>query len=227
MIKGFAKSDALVARAAASQRRFFRSFYKVFGCRKNSRLYQMLLRCSLRRVTFIGGLALLTACAGAKPQPVVSDSTRTELSRVLVEAGEPEVAATVLNDPARQPARSVPATLQPALLLIDLGHIDQGATAAREALAARGDDPAFGFQVARLLDRAGQLAAAGEVYRQILARHPDNVDALVGDGVVRAQTGNVPGAIAAFRQALVRRPNDVAAQANLRLALELEQPNGP
>jgi Flp pilus assembly protein TadD len=187
----------------------------------------MLLNAWLRRITVFGSLVLVTACAGNKPQPVVSDSTRAQLSQALVEAGEPEVAATVLNDPAKQQAKRLSDALRPALLLMDLGHTDQGVAAAREVLATRGDDPAFGLEVARLIDRAGRPADAGEVYRQILARHPDNVDAMVGDGVVRAQTGDVPGAIAAFRQALVRQPNDAAAQTNLGVALELEQPKAP
>ena len=92
---------------------------------------------------------------------------------------------------------------------------------AKAALAARGDDLRFALDVARLAMKSGRLADAGDVYQQILWRHPDSVEALNGKGVVLAQQGELTGAADVLRLALAHHPQDVPTRNNLALVMAL------
>lgn len=67
--------------------------------------------------------------------------------------------------------------------------------------------------------RAGRLLEAGEIYRAILAQHPDHADSLNLLGVVAHQQGNDAQAITLAQQALRLRPDDAKYHVNLAAAL--------
>jgi predicted O-linked N-acetylglucosamine transferase (SPINDLY family) len=56
--------------------------------------------------------------------------------------------------------------------------------------------------------REGRLPEAEVIYRQILDRSPDHVDALVSLGALRLQAGTRPEAVALFSRVIASRPND-------------------
>ena len=71
------------------------------------------------------------------------------------------------------------------------------------------------FQIAVDHHRAGRLAEAERVYRQILAAQPDHADALHHLGVIAQQTGRHDVAVEWIRQAIALNPNNPAAHSNL------------
>jgi len=67
--------------------------------------------------------------------------------------------------------------------------------------------------------RAGRLADAEALYRQVLREQPDNADALHFLGVVFAQRGDPAAAVDTLRQAVALRPDAPAFHGNLGKAL--------
>jgi len=72
------------------------------------------------------------------------------------------------------------------------------------------------LQRALRLHRQGAFDDAERVYREILARDPDDAEALARLGMLYADRGALPAAIECLRRSLARRPDD--AEAWLRLA---------
>ncbi|MBD8530134.1 MULTISPECIES: tetratricopeptide repeat protein [unclassified Massilia] len=70
------------------------------------------------------------------------------------------------------------------------------------------------------LHQAGQLAAAAERYRAVLARAPEQFDALHLLGVVRRQQGDAQEAVRLIGQALAVNPDQATAHCNLGAALQ-------
>ncbi|MEX0271461.1 tetratricopeptide repeat protein [Leptolyngbyaceae cyanobacterium UHCC 1019] len=75
------------------------------------------------------------------------------------------------------------------------------------------------FNRAIAYHQAGNLAAAEQLYRQILQQQPQNVNALSMMGVICCQQGNLEQGIVLYRQALAIRPEHREARENLNLAL--------
>jgi tetratricopeptide (TPR) repeat protein len=75
------------------------------------------------------------------------------------------------------------------------------------------------FNRAIAYHQAGNVAAAEQLYRQILQQQPQNVDALSMMGVICCQRGNLEQGILLYRQALAIRPEHREARENLNLAL--------
>lgn len=71
------------------------------------------------------------------------------------------------------------------------------------------------------LHQKGQLAEAGEVYRDILKKDPDNVDALNLLGVILQAAGELETAIVLLERATVLAPDYAAPYVNLGNALQL------
>ena len=71
------------------------------------------------------------------------------------------------------------------------------------------------FAEAKRLHQAGDVAAAAELYRQILAADPRHADALHLSGVVLQQQGRVPEAIAQIAAAIELEPKRAVYRANL------------
>lgn len=155
---------------------------------------------------FVAGIGVVSLAALAACDSSGGNSVASALSKV-----PPTTAATAGGPPS----------LRWPLMLVELGQVDDGVAAARALLDTRGDDPPFAIQVAHIAASADRPAAAGEIYRHVLATHPDNIDALVGDGVVLAHADELDAAKARFRQALVLQPSDVAARNDLAMALIL------
>jgi protein O-GlcNAc transferase len=75
------------------------------------------------------------------------------------------------------------------------------------------------FDLALQHQRAGQLAEAEQIYRQILAAVPENFDALHNLAGIAQQTGRLDDAIQLFRQAISINPTGAEAHNNLGTAL--------
>jgi protein O-GlcNAc transferase len=71
---------------------------------------------------------------------------------------------------------------------------------------------------AAALHQAGELDAAAEIYREVLALSPQNFDATHLLGVVALQQGKYAVAQRLINAALVMRPNDAAAMVNLGIS---------
>jgi Flp pilus assembly protein TadD len=172
-------------------------------------------------------VVLVVALAGCTParnsNPTISEETRARLAKALEASGDSAAAAAVLRGHEKpQAAAPVPDDpLMHARQLVAAGQVDQGMAEAQAALASRGDDPPFALDVGRLAVRSGRLDQAGDIYQQILLRHPENVDALNGKGVVLAQQGKLADAANVLRQVLSMRPKDVPARYNLALVMLL------
>ena len=160
----------------------------------------------LLQVASVALLAALTSCASAA-NTTISDNTRERLADALQASGDSTNAA-IVRDLANKKPEPAPDPLTHVSALVAAGQVDQGMREAKAALAARGDDLGFALEVGRLAVKSGRLADAGDVYQQISRRHPDNVEALNGKGVVAAQQGDLKGAADAFRKALALRPRD-------------------
>ncbi len=183
-------------------------------------------RASPFRPAAVALIVALAGCAAATrptPDQTISDDTRARLARVLEASGDTAGAAAVLHGPAD--GEGAPDPLTHATALVAAGQVDKGMQEAKIALATHGDDLAFALEVGRLALRAGRLTDAGDVYRQILLRHPDSVEALNGNGVVLAQQGDLAGAADTLRQALASHPQDVPTRNNLALVLALSGHN--
>lgn len=165
---------------------------------------------------------IAAGCTSAnRPAQTVTDDTRARLAKALLEAGDPASAAEAMRTPASRAALETPDDLTNAQLLIAAGKVDAGLEVAEAALAARGDDPAFGLAVASLAVKANRLQEADKIYLATLRRHPNNVEAMNGEAVVLAQSGNLTDAMALLRRVLARDPGNVAARSNLALVLLL------
>ena len=70
------------------------------------------------------------------------------------------------------------------------------------------------------LHRAGNLAEAGRIYKAILERDPDNVDALNLLGVIMQAAGNTGAAVTLLQRATELAPDYFAAHVNLGNALQ-------
>ncbi|WP_395710655.1 tetratricopeptide repeat protein [Reyranella sp.] len=76
------------------------------------------------------------------------------------------------------------------------------------------------FEEALALHRGGQLARAGDLYRQALALQPRHFDSLHLLAIVTAQSGKVDEAISLFDQALAVNPGSAGAHFNRGNALQ-------
>ncbi len=168
--------------------------------------------------------ALIVALAGCAPmrvaQPTVTDDTRQRLAQALQDSGDTANAAIVRSQTSHK-AADPDDPLTHATALVTAGQVDEGIKVARASLASHANDLPYSCEVGRLAIKAARLKDAGEVYEQILQRHPDSPEALNGMGVVLAQLGDLNGAADAFRKALVLRPQDMPATHNLALVATL------
>jgi Flp pilus assembly protein TadD len=168
--------------------------------------------------------ALMAALAGCAPlpatQPTLTSDTRERLAKALQDSGDSADAAIVRSQTGHQAAQRVD-PLTHATALVTAGQVDEGIKVARASLGSHADDLPYSCEVGRLAVRSGRLKDAGEVYEQILQRHPDSPEALNGMGVVLAQLGDLNGAADAFRKALALHPHDAPASHNLSLVMAL------
>ena len=175
------------------------------------------------RAIVLAFILVLTGCAASnRPPQTVSDDTRTRLAKALMAAGDPVNAAEALRSPAMRQEQA-PDQLMNVQLLIGLGKVDAALSMAQAALAAHGDDPEFALDMASILVKANRLSEAYEIYLDILRLHPQNVDALNGEGVVQAQEGDLTRAAISLRRALLLEPKNVPARNNLALVLLLNR----
>jgi Flp pilus assembly protein TadD len=181
---------------------------------------------SIARVAIVGSLLAAAACApGGKPQQTVTDDTRGRLAEALLASGDETNAAAALSPPSAHAFERSPDALTNVSLLISAGQIDRAMKAAKAAIAARGDDPDFALDAARLAVKANRWSDAGDFYTEVLRRHADNIEALNGESVVQAQQGDLAEAAELERKALALQPQNVAARYNLALITLLSGQN--
>jgi Tfp pilus assembly protein PilF len=75
------------------------------------------------------------------------------------------------------------------------------------------------WEIAQQHHRAGRMAEAEAIYRQIIAAYPENADAFHVLGILALQTGRYPVAAALIGRAVYLRPSYAEAHSNLGLAL--------
>ena len=178
------------------------------------------------RAAWLALMLAVSGCAAPPPQDLtVTDDTRIRLADALEASGDTANAAQALRPPELRDSAPGADPLTHAEVLILAGQPDKGIALAMDALVQRGDDVPFGLAVGRLALKAGQLAQAGDVYQQILRRHPDNLRALNGKSVVQAQQGDLAGASETLRQALAQNPRDVTTRSNFALVMLLSGHN--
>ena len=110
--------------------------------------------------------------------------------------------------------------LRLAVELEDEGRLEAAADVFRAALAAGGPRADVCFQLAELLYRLGDVAAARERYYMAIELDEDFVEARFSLGCVLAETGQPDLAIAAFEGALHFHPDYADAHYHLALALD-------
>src|SRR5262249_14015295 len=77
------------------------------------------------------------------------------------------------------------------------------------------DDPRTLLPLAVQYHQSGRLDQAANIYRQILANHPNHADTLHLLGVLTGQQGDRPAAIALIQQAIDIAPQAAAYHNNL------------
>lgn len=123
------------------------------------------------------------------------------------EAMEGEACDTLVfarPDPAGATAEQL---LETAFEFEEHGQLDRAADAYRRALAHLGPSPELCFQLAEVLYRQDDLAAARERYHMALEMDPHFVEARANLGCVLGELGNVPAAIEAFLTTLEHHPD--------------------
>lgn len=124
--------------------------------------------------------------------------------------GRPEVAAGHLRElhtlnPGDQATRA-----NLAKALIELGELDEAL-----AIAAAGTTPTLARLEGSILQQRGELAAAADAYRRVLAHVPDEVSTLNNLGNVVAALGETDEAIQAFERAITFAPRELEIYLNL------------
>lgn len=113
-----------------------------------------------------------------------------------------------------------------AVVLAQLGRIDEAIGSLRQAIARQGGQGGSGdtaethYNLAHLLDRQGNLEEAFAEYRRALDLKSDYAQAWNGLGSALKKKGEIDGAIAAFRQATVLQPQYVDAFNRLAKTLD-------
>jgi tetratricopeptide (TPR) repeat protein len=76
------------------------------------------------------------------------------------------------------------------------------------------------FELALQHHQAGRLRQAEQLYRQVLARQPEHLDAIHNLGVIALRVGRNDVAMDLIRRVIVLNPNDPEAYGNLGIALK-------
>ncbi len=118
------------------------------------------------------------------------------------------------------PHATVDEMLEWAAELDDAGRLDQAIDVYRAVLAAAGPKPDICFELAELLYRQGELAAARERYYMAIELDEDYVEARSNLGCVLAELGELELAAAAFEGALVSHADYADAHYHLAGVLE-------
>jgi tetratricopeptide (TPR) repeat protein len=128
---------------------------------------------------------------------------------------EPLYLALVQADPGNIPVQTrLIQTIAQRDLLAARVRANQLLAQAR-ANFGRGDTPEYYFLQGQLAEAAGNLEVAGAAYQAVLAREPDNVDALSSLGGIRFQQRRFESAENLYVQVLELKPDDLVAQRSL------------
>lgn len=115
-----------------------------------------------------------------------------------------------------------PAALEPRLgellPLLALRRWTEAETRARDVLSRDADNYLANRRLALALYNLGRFEQAEQVYRQVLAGYPSDLEMLSGVGWCAVRRGRREEAAAAFRQVLSVSPEDATARAGLTAA---------
>lgn len=162
-------------------------------------------------------LELLLAVIGTRPDVPFSSWLARWTDDETLRTVAPERIASAIEGALR---RLEDAPVEPRLRA--LAHPPL-ASLARRALAIHPSHPALGLVASRALRIAGEVDDAVAIARDVDARSPSYISAVLVGGALRAR-GDLEGALAAFRTALAREPADLAIRLDVGdLLLELRR----
>ena len=158
--------------------------------------------------TLLCGVMAVSGCSAAPSSGAVSDTMfRKQLAELAAAPdGKPDGTEAIIRS---------------ATALADTGHDKEALELAEPAYVLHETDPALAHLLGRLQLKMKDAAAADATYRGLLARQPDDMEALNGSGIAAVMLGRLPAAEAAFRQATVLAPANLDAQSNLALVLAM------
>lgn len=172
-----------------------------------------------RRIVFVLGLALLSACAHHKPAMSGDpDGMQRDLARQLMQRGAWEEALTVLNEVRLRHPDDPEMTLLRGLAFREQGMLDEAKT---ELLEAADQAPMSGAVHAALgitLDMAGQGAEALVHHQRAVALEPKNSAWLNNLAYSLATGGRVRESVEIYQRALRIDPLDRRTRNNLGFA---------
>lgn len=142
------------------------------------------------------------------------------LALLLLQTARPRQAQDMLTAVlAAQPQRFDSAVAL-ALACRQLGDLERGIAAARQALALRRDDPAAQALLGSLLVMAGDFEQGAQHLQRALAIEPDHPDAAHYLGIARHRQQRWQEALSAYREAARLRPADFRLLFNAALCAE-------
>lgn len=100
------------------------------------------------------------------------------------------------------------ATLYKVQLLAQRKQAGAAIAFLREAVSKNPEQLSFALQLARTLEESRQMTEARAAYDAILIRQPDQLDALMGSGLLAIQQRDLDTAYARFSSALMRGPRN-------------------
>jgi Flp pilus assembly protein TadD len=169
------------------------------------------------------GAALAAGCSLPQPKSAASETTaRLQLAQLAQAAGDSRDEMALLAAAAAREPDNAAAQLRYATALADAKRNKEALAVAQPAFDSHKDDTALGLLTGRLQLRLQQGEAAAATYQSVLARAPDNPEALNGLGIARVMQGKPAAAEPSFRRAVGVAPGDTGSRNNLALALALQ-----
>jgi len=150
-----------------------------------------------------------------KPQPPTGLAPQATTPAISRPAQPPATRAAVAVPQTADQLRALAAELE------DAGQLEEAAEMYRAAMAAAGPQPDLCFQLAEVLYRLGDVAAARERYYMAIELDEEYVEARANLGCVLAETGQHELAAAAFEGALALHPE--YADVHYHLARTLDE----
>ncbi len=144
---------------------------------------------------------------------------RQNLALALSEAGNPEMAATIMQKVTHEHPDSAIAHTNLAAILTRAGRFGEAVEAARRASELAPDDAGIHYNLAMALIGGGDHAAGLASLQRTLAIEPGHIDALNVLGMHHRRRGENQQALACFRRAARSDPRHLGIQLNIGATL--------
>ena len=192
-----------------------------------TRVVSSLLSC-LALLGLLAGCAAPTGSGHASgPQGQIDGPARLKMADAAADAGNSQLATTLYTRALTDPALPTEGRIRAAEMLMALGQPAAAEAALTNRLSKGGslsaeDETNLRRALARLHIVAGQPARAMAECDALLARHPDDMAALVDKGVALDLLGRHAEAQAIYHRALARTPDDATVLSDLALSQALQ-----